>query len=668
MKFETLLPPSSPVAQPLHPRLPWEPRYRHVASSLLGVQFLVMLFFVTDRFNHFVGTKDETTVFQAMYQIAHGNLNPYSQTTGFHWIQNHGAFAMWLLAPLDRLGPPGLAVLWLQVLAVTATAYVTLRWVLTFLRAAAVAGLSQRRLKTLAGLAIGILIVAPWSYWSVGYDIHIEVLTAPFIMAATLDFSVGRRRRAWIWVAITLAFGDVSSTWLVGIALSAIIAGLFEPSLRRRNFSLAVLLSVVGVGWSAGMALLGFAKGSTFTSNFGYLTVPIGHPLPQHIGFSRLLRASFRHPIRFVKEIAHHWINLYANTAPYGIIGIATTWTLGVPAVILIENNLTPGYLFNEPSFQTFPAYGFLLVGTVMVLATLTRRWASRTLFVTLVSAVAASTLAWAIVFLPQLTTRWIAVSTPQAAALAADLARIPEDAPVAVSSGVGGRFANRHTVYLLSPHLRVRNLNQPLWIIDAPDLNATNPRPRYDAMFATLLDTPGVTLLDYHHQVAFFLFTPSHTHPTYHLHNLRAQVPVWTIPGAHGSVIRQGSARNWFVRADGHGGPLIDGPLFALERGHYTLAVRLRSGAPVTIAVDNPATHQVLLQRTIPASVTPRTTTFPVTVSRITRGQQFFAGVTPFIIQSHQNAARNRLHLVLRIGAGATGDVFAVSLYASTP
>jgi hypothetical protein len=666
MKLETLLPPSSPVAPPLHPHLPWEPRYRHVASALLGLQFLVILAFVTDRFNHFAGTKDETTVFNAMYEISHGNLNPFSHTTGFHWIQNHGAFVMWLLAPLDRIGPPGLAVLWLQVLAVTGTAYVTLRWVLLFLRAGAVAGVSERRLKTLAGLAVGVLVLAPWSYWSLGYDIHIEMLTAPFIMAATLDFSVGRFRRAWIWVAITLAFGDVSSTWLVGIALSAVIAGLFEPGRRRSNFALAATLSVVGVGWSAGMALLGFAKGSTFTSNFGYLTVPIGHPLPHHIGFSRLIRASFRHPIRFVKEIAHHWINLYANAAPYGLVGIATTWTLGVPAVILVENNLTPGFFFNEPSFQTFPAYGFLLVGTIMVLAAITGRWTSRPLFVALVTVVAGTTVAWAAVFLPHLTSRWIDVTTPQAQTLAADLARIPESAPVAVSSGVGGRFANRHDVYLLSPHLRIPRLTQPLWIVDAPDLNAKNPLPRYDALFASLLDTPGVTLLDYHHQVALFRFTPTAAHPGYHLSALRAQIPVWTLVSTNGVVVHHGAPRDWFVRATPRGGAVLDGPLFALERGRYQLALQLQSNALVTVEIDNPSTHEVLVRRRIPASAFEQTVTVPVTLSHITLGQRFYAGVAPFLIQAHQSTPRNRLHLTVTVPAGASASVARVSLFAA--
>ena len=663
MKFETLLPRSTPNAQPLHPHLPWEPRYRHIASGLLAAQFLVLLLFVTDRFNHFVGTKDETTVFQAMYQIAHDNLNPYSQTTGFHWIQNHGAFAMWLLAPLDRIGPPGLAVLWLQVIAVTATAYVTLRWVLLFLRAGAVAGLSDRRLKTLAGLAIGILVLAPWSYWSVGYDIHIEILTAPFIMAATLDFSVGRYRRAWLFVAITLAFGDVSSTWLVGIALSAIVAGIFEPGLRRVSFSLAGALAVLGVVWSAGMSVLGFAKGSTFTSNFGYLTVPIGHPLPKHIGFSRLIRASFRHPIRFVKEIAHHWINLYANAAPYGLIGIATTWTLGVPTVILVENNLTPGYFFNEPSFQSFPIYGFLLVGTVMVLAAVTRRWPSRTLFIGLVCVVAATTLSWAVVFLPHLTTRWIAVSDAQAATLRSDLGRIPERAPVAVSSGVGGRFANRDRVYLLSPDLRVNHLTQPLWIVDAPDLNATNPLPRYDAMFATLLHTPGVTLINYRDHVALFVFTPTPAHPTYHLRAIRAQVPVWTLVGAHGTVVRAGPASGWYVRGDRRGGALIDGRLFALTPGHYRLVLHLQADGPVTVELQNPTTTHVLVRRTFVATV--QRISVPVSLGSPVNGQRNFSGYAPFIIQTHQTTARTRLRLIVTDGPGSHARVSSVALYA---
>jgi len=638
-------------------------RWRTAVFFLLGFQLLVLNTLQSIRFNRFTGTQDEATVFQALYQISHGNLNPFSQTMGFPWIQNHGAFFMWLVAPLDRLGPPGLILLWLQGVAVVATAYITFMWVTQILELKSLEnGLSERRKNALLAVSLFIITVAPWSYWSVGNDIHVEIFAAPFILLATYEFSRGFMARGLCLSGILLGFGDVSSTWLIGIAMSVVIVAVFDSAKRKQYTFLAIGLSILGLGWAGILSTFEFSKGSTFTENFGYLTVPVGHRLPNHIGFSRLIRASTQHPIRFIRAVSHHWVNIYANLAPYGLLGIATTWTLGVPLVILIENNLTPSYVFNEPSFQSFPIYGFIVVGSIILLSNVTLKFQSPKLFALVVSVVVVNVTVWSLIFLPNWSSSWISTTPAQATQLNMVLKEIPANAPVVVSENVAGRFANRIQLYILRPSLHIRNVRRPIWIVCALNYSKISSSLGTQTLPAALLESSDATLISRRNGVYLFRWQPKNVPSDFTLASSPWRVPIWNITGAAGVAVTDDVPRTWFVRSNGKSGDVLSGNFLSAAKGNYYVTLTLRNEKSLRIKIVNADTRSVIASHLLAPNSVTHNVKFNLNVpSGSQKLHGMFHGLSPFVDQPRRTLLRTPLQLVVSNATGASVVLYHV-------
>ena len=136
---------------------------------------------------------------------------------------------------------------------------------------------------------------------------------------------------------------------------------------RRRG----LIFIGIGAAFTGIVTLLGANAGSGLTI---YTNSPSGggaargHKSASGVsGLSSLVSAPFRAPRRFFHDLWPNKLNVYANLAPAGGIGIFSAWGFGVPLIIILENNLRPA--FSVTAAQNFPMYCFVSLGTVMVLA-----------------------------------------------------------------------------------------------------------------------------------------------------------------------------------------------------------------------------------------------------------------------------------------------------------
>ena len=228
---------------------------RRVGVGVLALQGIGLLAWSAFEFSRVVEQTDFAGYFQAWFLIAHGHLNPHLTVWGnTAFIHVHGELILWLLAPLWWIAPSGLTLLWLQDLALVVAEAAVFLWMVEFAfgrwprpsdtgRSAAAhrAGGSKNRgfaPQALSVIGLLLLVANPWIYWSVSFDFHAEVLGTAFIALAAYDLA-HHRRRYWLWIALTLISGDVASTYVAGLGLSALLAG---PAWRRKG------LALVGLG------------------------------------------------------------------------------------------------------------------------------------------------------------------------------------------------------------------------------------------------------------------------------------------------------------------------------------------------------------------------------------------------------------------------------------
>ena len=223
-------------------------------------------------------THDFAMYWQALYLIAHGDLNPYSSLIGAPFYTNHVELIMWTLASLYYLWPHQVLLLWIQDAAAAGGCLVAFLWTLDFI------GQADGAWKAWAGPGLALLLLAanPWVYWAIGFDYHTEAIAGLFALLCSWMLYRGRSRESIAWAALLLLCGNVAATYLVGIGLMAFTLG---PKTRRAGIAyiaaVAVYLAILQVTHSGQGA---------FGTIYGYLAGP--HAVTQ--AFRRLRPAPLR--------------------------------------------------------------------------------------------------------------------------------------------------------------------------------------------------------------------------------------------------------------------------------------------------------------------------------------------------------------------------------------
>jgi uncharacterized membrane protein len=422
-------------------------RVRRIGWVLLGCQLAAMLVLSTVEYDRGALTHDFGAYSQAWWEIARGNLDPWSSLLGTAFWRNNAELAMWPLSVLYYIYPHPISLLWLQDVVVVATELAVFGWILE------VIGRARNQLAPMTGplVALGALVMLlanPWTYETIAFEFHFEPFTALFVVLAGRDLWAGRTRRLWLWAPLALMCDALGGVFLVGVGLSGILAG---RQTRRPGLALACagffwILFVTAIGGSGGTTNLGLS--------YGYLVGPHSGS----VGLPAIIVGVFGHLGSVVHVLLSRWAMTVVFLLPVGIVGVLSPWGFGMTVVTFVPPMLVGSLTYFRPiaAFQIWPALPFALVGSVMVALFFLSNGRCRQSkgFKRLAIALCA---VWAVVdvgraigdyrLVPQ-----TALAVDQAAGLelASLNSRIPERSELIVQDGLVGRFADRTYVFYL--------------------------------------------------------------------------------------------------------------------------------------------------------------------------------------------------------------------------
>jgi hypothetical protein len=418
--------------------LGWVPR---LAGAVLVVQLAFLVAWSLVEWRRFGLTYDFFVYFRSWHAFWANGLNPFDAAVEHLSLANNGTLIVWPLALLTRIYPHGIVLLLVQDLALVAAEIVALRWMAEALKASPLAVASPRLTRGLLGLGLVLLVANPWIYWASSYDFHVEIIAAAFVLLAARAMMRRRWASMALWAVGTLACGFVAATYLIGLALTALIVGggrRLAGLIILAGGALLVLLATLDTHLSGGFT-------AQFVSSYGYL----GGPGAGAGGVGQVVEGALSHPGRVAGALWGSRADIMANLAPAGLVGMASPWVLGVGLVVLLTNELDRYIGGSAPGFQSMALYMLVPIGTVLVLARVALRGASLRRFTPVLAGVlCVNALAWGFVGLLPLPSRWLTVSPAAAAVLASVDARIGLGAEVVASEGIVGRFGDRRWVY----------------------------------------------------------------------------------------------------------------------------------------------------------------------------------------------------------------------------
>jgi uncharacterized membrane protein len=412
-------------------------------GAVIFIWFGALVGFSTLLYHRFFLSEDFGAYNQAWSLIGQGHLNPFETIfQGYPFYKSDLELIIWPLALIHVVFPQPIILLWLQDLVIAGTGFVVFLWVLDFLQ--------QRRVAwSLAGGISSIVLVMwianPGVYETVSFDFHIEPIATFFLVMAGWSLWRGRYRHAWIWVVLTLLCGTFATITVVGLGLSAVLAG---RSTRR----VGVLMILAAAAWLGFISVIGANTGAGL-ANYAYLAGRTS--LPTGTGVALILVGVLTHPSRALHVLHDRLHYIYTLIKPVGVIGGAAAWGLGVPFIAMLVDALNRSDEFIFQSFQNFPVFPFLLFGTVVVLVSLAKRFRFGWIPSVVVGlAVIVQALDYGVTTSPG-HVRWATsqISAAQSAQLRRALAMTPSSAEVIATIGIMGRFSARPWVYWFAPN-----------------------------------------------------------------------------------------------------------------------------------------------------------------------------------------------------------------------
>lgn len=377
-----------------------------------------------------------------------------------------------------------------------------------------------------------------------------------------------------------------------------------------------------------------------------------------------LARGIASHPLEPLRTIWAKRVDMLANLAPGGLLGIGCVALLPLMLVVLLANTLSSGDRFAEPLFQALPIYILLPVGTVAVLAWLARhhRRAARILAI----ALAVQTIGWAAVWGLRTPGQWLRIPAPVAATLARIEAQIPASAEVIASQGVVGRFSSRaHVHELAGPGSKAIDGGE-IWFVIVP---ASGVELQSTASATTLIgELAGplhATLVTHAHGVWAFRWRPPPWAHAIIVPAGSAPLPAWAAPGAAGRDVMSGPVIDWHVTSTGGRGYVADGLAWLRPPGRYRAFVTLSAAGPVNVEVWDDTGGRLLARRSIPATAGVESVALPVDAATSYRASAY-SGWGPFRAEFVQPPPGQRLEVRVWSPGGGRVNVYSAELVVS--
>lgn len=591
-------------------------RVRRIGYSVLGLQWAGFLIWSSILYRRFSLTPDFAQYQQAWYLIAHGHLNPYDTMGRFLFWQNHAEFVMWPLSLLYWVWPHGITLLWLQDTAVVGAELVAFTWLCEI----AQSRLPGRTGAWLAASGFVVLAINPWTWWAVSFDFHAESLAVLFTILLARDLAA-HRRRAWVWLASVLLCGDVAGTYVAGLGLGLLIGD-------KRSRLRGALIMVLGVGAVLFITVIHGNKGSAHgLQAYSYLATGVARSKAR-LSLGALVLGVASHPLRVLAALWAKRIDLWANLAPSGLLGIAFPLLLPLIVVVELANSLFHGVLFAEPLFQSLPVYVVMPAASAGVLIWIGRR--HQRLALGLAAVIVVQAIAWSAIWAPRTPHQWLRVPASAAAVLAGVQARIPDSALVFASQGVVGRFSSRLDVRPL-PAPRNVPVHGETWFVVVP-AEGVETQSTGEAMtvIGQLADRMHATLVAHAQGVWAFRWRPPPGVRSVTMPDGVTPLPAWASPGVAGRDVLAGSPATWHVRSTGSRGYVAAGLAWQRPPGRYQASVTLSASGPVNVEIWNDTGNVLLARKSVPPTRGMATVTLPVSATTAYRGRAY-PGWGPF-------------------------------------
>ena len=229
--YDTAVPARQDAAADSLPPTDGDPRrwmwLRVAGAVVMGLWCIGLVVYSTTIYYHDFLGEDFATYNQAWTLIGQGHLNPYDTIYHFPFIKSDFELIIWPLALVHLVYPGSVALLWIQDLAVAGSGFVVFLWIVDYLERRTVPWWPAAGV---ASVVLLVLIASPGSYQILYFDFHMEPISTVFVLLAGRDLWSGRHRRAWIWVVMALACGTFAAITLVGLGISALLAGREIPA------------------------------------------------------------------------------------------------------------------------------------------------------------------------------------------------------------------------------------------------------------------------------------------------------------------------------------------------------------------------------------------------------------------------------------------------------
>lgn len=564
-------------------------------------------------------TYDFSIFNQGRWLLAHGDLNPFITVNGIPYWQNHGEALMWPLAQLTRLPPHGLWLLYLEDIAVVGAGWVVVSWAHSMLHRQK--GISPAAAAAAMSLICITLLLNPWTYYTVAWDFHFEPISALFAILLAYRLHSGRgNRRSCIYALLTMATGDVGCLFVVGASLGAVLAG------KHRKWAMAI--GACALGWTITLTLLHANKGSLLQGGYGYLAGPIS--VSHTASLEQIVTGALTHPGRALSGFWANRVDLWANIAPSGVLGVASPWGLAMVTLDLLPTLIHSGHLFAAPGFQNVATYFFVALGTIWVLVRFARR---PRVILTMTGVLGCMSLGWAFVWLPRYPATWLHVTPDGGDAISSILRSVPSNAEVVASNGIVGRFSGRKLVYaLLGMPDRVPLRGRPVYFVLSPRQGIEMPVQETDAVLKQVVSSLRARLVYYAAGIWEFRWQPPRGQNSVVLQARGGSVPAWALAGPSGVSIAVGPARTWRTASDGQTGYVVDHDYWYLAKGDYEANVEISCNGGGDVEVWNAYHNTLLARREINPTDGPSVVHIPF-VQPLAGSDMPFGGVGPFSI-----------------------------------
>lgn len=607
----------------------WDRSLRRVAAAgsiAIGLQFVALVVWSAVLYTHDDLASDYAMRLQAWWAIAHGHLAaPITTSPHFAYFwQDHFELINWPLAPLLYVWPHAFWLQLIQCAAISGTCLVAFRWALAVVTAPD----WNRRLRPwwAATVALVILLANPWTLRTASFDVHFHTTVgAMFALLAARAVYDRRPRRIALFTVLALLCGDVAGLFLVGIGVSTLLV-------RRRQWRTGLVLAAVGIAWILMVHAIGAGRGTGIARHYGALAGATAG-----ISLTGLVLHILAHPGKLLSTLGSKQIDTWSFVAPAGLLGLFTGWGAAVTVLVLLASEASQLPNASSP-FQNFPITGFMLVGTVIALGWLARRW-RRPLPVYLVSGVlVANSLGWGIVWIPR-AIRSAQNVTPSTATALGEVARnLPPGAPLVMLEGDAGRFAARPDLRLIAgppygpaPVPVSPSKGTTYWVITTYQ-GSQGATP--DVQLGTLARLAGMGARVVLHQgdVWELAWTPSATTRSVPItHTTR--VPAWALRTATGTPVLTGPPQTWHMQSGRRSGYVTYGAYWRVGDGWYRASVDLSSTGPCRVEVWDTTQGRLVGQRSLVATggAARASVEFHLTGTNTTRPAH---GTGPFVLE----------------------------------